>query len=173
MAVGGTGPGIRSDVSVQSPETQVHAQSTNSLDFSESSDNNKLDNLQGKKDARMKTKDDERALTAMKSAEQKSFRRAKDLEIAAEKAAVLDGEKENDVMRTSLELAQCSLDLAKARTLITHWYEEETKRKKIEGRENRDVARIAQDLVQCKVELSKAQVVVAERDEEAFKMGKA
>ncbi|KAG0354657.1 hypothetical protein BG005_006303 [Podila minutissima] len=101
----------------------------------------------------------------LQSAEQKSFRCAKDLETAAKKVAVLEGEKENDVVRISLELAQCRLDLAEARTTI--------KREKTKEHVDRDVARIIEDLAQCKVEWVKAQAMVAERDEEVFKMGKA
>lgn len=194
-AVGGTG--ARSDVPVETPQAPIQAQSANSPDVSESSCNNKMDKNQEKKNARIKTEEDERTLAAMKaqlsdaqqkqqglqeqlareqekskalieqlqSAEQKSFRCAKDLETAAKKVAVLEGEKENDVVRISLELAQCRLDLAEARTTI--------KREKTKEHVDRDVARIIEDLAQCKVEWVKAQAMVAERDEEVFKMGKA
>ncbi|KAF9333289.1 hypothetical protein BG006_003827 [Podila minutissima] len=202
-AVGGTG--ARSDAPVETPQAPIPGQSVNSLDDSESSYNNKMDKNQEKNDARIKTKEDEHTLAAMKvqlsdaqqkqqglqeqlareqekskalieqlqSTEQKSFRWAKDLETAAKKVAVLEGEKENDVVRISLELAQCRLDLAEARTTIDQRHEEEVKSEKTMEREDRDVVRIMEDLAQCKVEWAKVQAMVVERDEEVFKMGKA
>ncbi|KAG0025543.1 hypothetical protein BGZ81_007084 [Podila clonocystis] len=109
----------------------------------------------------------------LQSAEQKSFQRARDVEAATKKVTVLESEKEGETARIALELAQCRLDLAKARTAINQRNKEDVKRMTPKEREDRDVARIAEDLTQCKVDLAKAQATVAERDEEVFKMGKA
>ncbi|KAG0029550.1 hypothetical protein BGZ82_007856 [Podila clonocystis] len=115
-----------------------------------------------------------RALAEQKqSAEKKSIQRARDVEEATKKVTVLESEKEGDMAKIALELAQCRLDLAKAQTAINQRNKEDAKRLALKEREDGDVARIAEDLMQCKVELDKAQATVAERDEEVFKMGKA
>lgn len=109
----------------------------------------------------------------LQSAEQRSFRRSKDLEKVIKKVKVLEGEKWSDRAKITLELEQSRLDLAKARATIDQKDKEEVKRKKAKVREDSDITKITEVLAKYKVDPVKAQAKVRERNEEEFKMGEA